>query len=357
MSAPTASAGQAQNRYSFGARCLHSAIGFAAFAGTCLCFHAILPEPDVPGISAKLRYFEAHRDEFDTVLIGTSRIQYHISPAIFDATTAALGMPTRTFNLGLAGMHPPESFLLVERFLALKPSKLKWVFLEFEDVQAGWDTEQLGTRRLVHWHNWRLTALAIRKAINRTGDDAWYRSMLRLCSTSVALHLKLFAQKLGNVGAVADLWDSFSRPRDAEAAAPELGPARDGYEPGKEAMSAGEAKVYSDRLARAVKAKERRLIDPYAEAEYRKIAGSLRELGAVPVFLLPPNVEQNPISFRDPPTSPGPIIGFNDAQKYPTFYDPAMRSNRSHLSREGAEIFSRMVAEEFVSVVRAGAVR
>lgn len=356
-SPPPVQAWPRRKHHSFRARFGYSALGFAAFVATCLCIHAVIPEPEIPGISAKLRYYNAHRDEFDTVLIGTSRIRYQISPQVLDTAATELGMPMHTFNLGVAGMHPPESFLFVERFLKMKPAKLKWVFLELEDVQASWDTERRGTRRLLYWHNWHLTSVAIRKAINRTGDRPWYSSILRLRSETVGLHLKLFAQNLANVGAVADLHDMFLPPADPEAAVPELGPARDGYEPGLEAMRGEDVKDYSAKLAQASEQNAPRFIDAYAEAEYRKLAQSIRQLGAIPVFLVPPSLEQNPICFREPPAPPGAIIAFNDVKKYSNLYDPAFRFDKGHLSREGAGIFSKLLAERFVGDVRARAIR
>ncbi len=342
---------------SFAERLRVTALGVAAFIATCLCIYALRPEPEITGVSSKLRYYAAHQDEFDTVFIGTSRIYYQVSPEIFDRAAAARGMPTRSFNLGVAGMHPPESFLLLERFLKLKPPKLKWVFLELEDVQAGWDPERRGTRRLVYWHNWRLTSLAIRKSINPAGDKPWYMVFFRCWSNTVALHLKLFLQNLANVGTISDLNDVFSPARDPDEAVHELGPRGDGYQAGHDAMPAEQVSDYTSKLARAVAESEPRPIDPYAEAEYRKVAQLVRAFGATPIFLVPPNLPQNPLRFREPPAVPGTIIAFNDVKMYPAFYDPAVRYDTGHLSWRGAETFSQAFAERFVSEVRAQEIR
>jgi len=56
------------------------ALGFVAFIGTCLLIDSLLPEPGITGVSSKLRYYEAHKDEFDAVFIGTSRIYHQVSP-------------------------------------------------------------------------------------------------------------------------------------------------------------------------------------------------------------------------------------------------------------------------------------
>jgi hypothetical protein len=332
----------------------HVALGIGAFVASCLAVHALMPEPEITGVSSKLRYYNAHKDEFDTVFIGTSRIYHQISPEIFDRTMAENGVPTRSFNLGVSGMHPPESFLLLERFLKLKPTKLKWVFIEFEEVQASWDPERRGTQRLFYWHNWRLTSMAVRKTIDPTGGDPWPKVLSRTWKARniVALHLKLFLQNLANVGGVSDLNDVFSVARHPDAITYELGPKHDGYRAAGEPMPAGQVRDYTSSFAKAMEQNQPQVIDPYAEAEYRNTAQVLRGLGATPVFLVPPSFSQNPLRFRDNAPPPGAIIAFNDARAHPEFYDPAVRFDKGHLSRAGAEMFSRTFAMEFAQRVR-----
>ena len=73
-------------------------IALAAFVATSAVIHSLLPPMTPKGVAAKLKYFCEHKDEFDTVIVGTSQLYYAVSPKIFDATTRENGMPTRTFN-------------------------------------------------------------------------------------------------------------------------------------------------------------------------------------------------------------------------------------------------------------------
>jgi hypothetical protein len=344
---------------SFATRFRNTAIAVIAFVATCAGIHALLPEPEITGVSSKLRYYEAHKDEFDVVFIGTSRVYHQIAPEIFDRTLSAEGMPVRSFNLGVSGMHPPESFLLIERFLTLRPTKLKWVFIEFEEVEARWDQERRGTQRLLYWHNWRLTSMAIRKAVNATGEEPPTR-VLGHCwkaRTIIALHLKLFVQNLANVGRSSDLNDLFSEDRDPNEEVHELGARRDGYRSAGEPMPAEKVVEYANALAATRKHVEPRVIDPYAEQEYREAAKAIRRFGAVPVFLLPPKLPQTPLHFRKSLPEPGEIMAFNDAAAYPQLYDPAVRFDPGHLSRAGAEEFTEIFAHTFAAEVRAGKLR
>jgi len=324
------------------------AIAALAFIATSALIHSLLP-PIIPkGVAAKLEFFAQHKDEFDTLLVGTSSIYYSVSPEIFDQATAASGRPTRTFNFGIDAMHPPENFYVLDQILKTKPRKLKWVFLEVADVQTKL-FQVLGTERAVYWHDWPRTKLALRKAFNPRGNATWYIAISRLwlARRDLAAHLKLFAQRFTNVGRGADLFSSRQNDRMLEAEI-ELGPKRDGYRLAGHAMSAEEAASFQTRLAQEiVEAKPKRL-DPYADEAYRDYARRIRALGADPLFLVPPLIFQSPVSFREPPPAPGPLLSFNNAASYPMLFDTQVRIDDSHLTREGAEEFTRLLAHDFV---------
>ena len=87
------------------------AIALVAFVATSLFLHALLPPPVPEGIAAKLEFFAQHKDEFDTLVVGTSRVYYSVSPEIFDKTTRENGLPTRTFNFGIRWNASAGKFL------------------------------------------------------------------------------------------------------------------------------------------------------------------------------------------------------------------------------------------------------
>ena len=74
-------------------------IGFSLlFVAVLVAGGAILyrvdPFREVSMVREKWDHWEKHKDEYDTVFIGTSRTYRGISPADFDEVTAAAGMPT-----------------------------------------------------------------------------------------------------------------------------------------------------------------------------------------------------------------------------------------------------------------------
>ena len=319
-------------------------VALAAFVATSALIHSLLPPLIPKGVAAKLEFFAQHKDEFDTLLVGTSTIYYSVSPEIFDRITRENGLPTRTFNFGIDAMHPPENFYVLDQILKTHPRNLKWVFLETANVETKLH-KVLGTERAVHWHDWPRTALALRKALDPRGDAKWYIKISRLwlARRDLAAHLTLFAQRFGNVGRATEFL--FPQDRKAEAAL-ELGPRRDGYRLAGQAMTPETAASFQERLAEEIAQARPKPLDAFADEAYRNYARRLREIGAAPVFVVPPLIFQSPISFRRSP--PGPLLSFNDAKAYPMLFDTKVRMDDAHLTREGAEEFTRLLAREFI---------
>ena len=88
------------------------------------------PFREVPGLREKWDFWRKHKDEFDTVFIGTSRTFRGINPARFDELTKAAGKPTHSFNFGVDAMLPPEDAYVADYILRDPPKNLRWVFLE-----------------------------------------------------------------------------------------------------------------------------------------------------------------------------------------------------------------------------------
>jgi hypothetical protein len=327
---------------------LSALIALAALVGTSAIIHSFLP-PIIPkGVAAKLEFFAQHKDEFDTLLVGTSSIYYSISPEIFDRTTRESGLPTRTFNFGIDAMHPPENFYVLDQILKTHPRNLKWVFVETANLETKLH-KVLGTERAVYWHDWARTVLILRKALNPRGDAKWYIKVSRLwvARRDLAAHLTLFAQRFANVGRATEFF--FPQNRKAEADL-ELGPRRDGYRLAGHAMTAEDAASFQKRLAEEIAQARPKPLDPYADGTYRSYATRLAEMGATPLFVVPPLIFQSPVSFRQSP--PGPLLSFNDARAYPMLFEAKVRIDDAHLTREGAEEFTRLLAHEFVRRVR-----
>jgi hypothetical protein len=332
-------------------RSAYGGIALVAFLATGALIHSLCP-PVIPrSVAAKLEFFAGHKDEFDTLFLGTSSIYYSVSPEIFDRTTRENGLPTRTFNFGIDAMHPPENFYVLEQILKTKPRNLRWVFLETANVEMKLH-KVLGTERAVYWHDWPRTGLTLRKALDPRGDAKWYIKISRLwlARRDLAAHLTLFAQRFANVGRAVELLSPRKGDLKFETEV-ELGPKRDGYRLAGVAMSPENAASFQKRLAQEIAEARPQPLDPYAEQAYRHFAGRIRGVGATPLFVVPPLIFQSPVTFRESP-APGPLLSFNDAQIYPMLFDTKVRIDDVHLTDEGAAEFTRLLAQEFVRQMR-----
>ena len=344
----------------------NSAIAATAFLITCIGLHAVLPFPEIDGgVSQKFRFFAAHKDEFDTLFIGSSRIYFQISPAIFDRVTRESGLPTHSFNFGIGGMYLPESAYLLEQILKLKPRNLRWVFIEYDEMQTKWSAENQTSRRALYWADWKRVSLLLRKLTDtgigplwlpsptklrdivlRQKDEKNTRSLLTFYATQVE-------RNYTNVARAADVLDYLLGRDTNERRASYLGVASDGYVTRPNRMSPSEAAAYERGLAAAVAQSSTRALSPYALEAYRQCAQEIRNIGATPIFLITPSTTQINIATEST-GMPGVVMAFNNPRTYPSLYRTSVRRDGQHLTKPGAEEFTRLVAANFVELARAG---
>jgi hypothetical protein len=222
--------------------------------------------------------------------------------------------------------------------------------LELGDIQMRWDNV-LGTERAVYWHDWPRTELILRKALDPRGNTPWFirATRLWLARRDFIANLALFGKQFANAGRAADFLPAARRERFADAES-ELGPNRDGYRLAGGPMSPERAALFQQRLAEEIAGANQKYLDPATELGYRRSAARIRAAGAVPTFVVMPIIFQTMSRFRQSP--PAPIIAFNDARKYPAFFDVRIRIDDGHLTVPGAEELTRVLAREFVRRAR-----
>jgi hypothetical protein len=338
-------------------RLINLGIGLGAFFLTCIGLRAVLPFPMIDGgVSQKLRFFAAHKDEFDTLFIGSSRVYFQISPAIFDRTMRESGNPTHSFNFGIGGMYLPESAYVLEQLLNTRPRNLKWIFIEYEELQTNWSPENQTSRRALYWADWKRTSLLLRKLTHAGTDAVWLPNVKKLCEANtykqVIFHTAQFEKNFTNVARAPDILNFLAR-RDVDRwDANYLGAVGDGYvsRPGR--MSASQAAAYESALDVAMRAKSTTVISGYTIEAYRQCAKKIRAIGATPIFLVPPSLKQLNVAYQGNAQLPGIVVAFNDPRAYPNLYASSARRDREHLTKSGAEEFTRIVALNFLQLVR-----
>ena len=195
------------------------------------------------------------------LFIGSSRIYFQISPAIFDRVTRESGLPTRSFNFGIGGMYLPESAYLLEQILNLKPRNLRWVFIEYDELQTRWSPENQTSRRALYWGDWKRVSLLLRKLTDSGTGRFGCRipqSFATLCcvkktrkirgSRLLTFYAGQVEKNYTNVARAVDVPDSFLNRDTKGRRASYLGAASDGYVIRPNQMSPGQAAVYERGL-------------------------------------------------------------------------------------------------------------
>jgi hypothetical protein len=337
---------------------LNAGIGALAFVLACAGLDALLSAPEIDRVVPNLAFFREHQDDFDTLFIGSSHVHHQIAPAIFDGTMRAAGHPTHALNLGQNGMVPPENFYVLEQILKTKPRNLKWVFVELGELETKPFLGNEQTSRVLYWHDWKRTALVLRAILGAAPEDGavavWrgigeivaFRPTMSERRNLLFFHSVLFAKNFANVGQRSDLarwvrglWKDEMRSKD-------IGPNGDGYTPINNEMTATEATNDQANLPSAGE-NEVRFVSAFAASAYLQLADDVRRSGAVPIFLVTPNVVQTRLGFRPESGVSATVMSFNNAKDYPELYRKEMRVDPDHLNAAGSEYFTRLLAEDF----------
>lgn len=316
----------------------------AFFCGSCalICaaiYHA-LPFPRPPGIYQKYLHFAEHRDEYDTLFVGSSRFYHHIIPRQFDATVAAAtGQQLRSFNFGYDAMWPPESYYMLRQILALRPTRLRWVFIDMMNVDPNLNEQYTGTMRMAYWHDWYHTRITVEQILQSTDP-------VRMRCDMLADHAALFAKQLLNFGRGAEWFTERLAWKTKDWSPPKEWRETDGYKAGPAEALAGEARNDYEQKLRSLKTDPPPAqLSPVLRRAMTDLIAEVQAAGAQPIFVLSPTVLVH--EFFSPPPPGAQFIAFNDPQKYPQLYDPEFRYDSGHFNPRGAALFTDLLAERF----------
>ncbi|MEY2504746.1 MAG: hypothetical protein QOG27_1026 [Verrucomicrobiota bacterium] len=323
-------------------------IALAGFCASALGLRLLLPAPQIDGISPKIQFIREHRDEIDTLFIGSSRVYHGVNPSVFDAITAGASVPTHSYNFGVDAMLPPETFYVADQILAARPRKLRWVFIELDDVQVTVSPEHARTQRALSWHDWPRTWIVVRKLLNLDAHDKWKQKRTRILQNrnALATHLGLLLKRFANNGRVFDLTHWY--PQEADASQLEYEPKGDGYAPTMVPMDGERRARYEAWVASDPASAKPREVDRYTDQLFRHYVEKFRSIGVTPIFFVTPGTTKFvPSKFIG--AQPAAVMAFNDARAFPSLYLASSRIDEAHLNAIGADEFTRLLALRFVS--------
>jgi hypothetical protein len=332
-------------------------IFFVALGVTARLLNDVKLFDEVPSLRDKWAHYEKHKDEYDTLFIGTSRTYRGIMPALFDRLTGEAGVPTHSFNFGIDGMFPPEDGYVAERILSNPPKNLRWVFLEigtFVDDFQGRDPDNV---RIVHWHDLSRTVLVSRAVLWPRGKSVKWQNWLRPndqrppVATVLATHWRLFFVKTLNLGRGSEFAIDYALKRQGKGEA--VGPGGDGFSPmpEKAVLRGEELEKYKEDLARRLETPARIIpMNRYGEEALAGLVHQVQRLGAKPVAFLAPTTGAR----REHPASEVgvPMFDFCLPKDFPDLFDPEVRSDSAHVNPKGAEAFTRRFVAKFIELSR-----
>lgn len=318
---------------------------FTAFAGgfalAALLFDDLLPLPEVPQVSEGLAWLDQHREECDTVFIGSSRIRWQLDPQLFDRIMREDGHPVCSYNFGVEAAWIPELSFLLDQLLRLHLPKLRFVVIDLNPLWRG-SAPLLpeDSLRSVYWHDWRHTLVACETAFRPALGQKLSRAAVRglVCSNSKAMLIHYSHCGRGELSA----WLAKAPPARVSVRLDARG-----YFPLAEKMSAEEAARHQALLATMITREPlNTLRDPVLERELAALSAKIEAAGAVAIFLRMPFVAETRLPSPLPNASGWPLtLSFDDPRQYPALYDAARRHDIYHLNTSGAEDFTSIVAK------------
>lgn len=320
----------------------------------CVAIGAALPFPEIPLVTAKIEFFRQHANEYDTLFLGSSRIYHQIIPSLFDQLTAERGLKTKSFNAAIDGMRPPELNYYIDQLLAAHPQHLRYIFIENGGVRVPLDPEKGVTIRDVYWHDFKRMCLIIRATAAQMHPPK-KRLRQRLATlaeplSEIADHAALFVRNFVNLGRAGAFMEPLLPHSEFDTHGPALGPNRDGYRNTgrEEKILPQNLKVLEEGLAaRQTKPFTIDYGDPESQRAFESLLATFEKRGVTTVQVIPPTTGSRKFHLKSEATSGRIVLDYSNLDKYPDLFDPKYRIDTDHLNHEGAQIFTRIVVEEF----------
>jgi len=333
-------------------------LGFVALAVACAPLDSY---SDIRIVGPKLAHIRSHPNDYDLIFFGSSYVHREFAPAVFDATLAERGYAMRSFNFGIPGMDPPETYFLAEATLDRAEPRLKAVLIELDYYRTGVRERNLHTRRNEYWHDAAFTTQALRATMTDS-------TPLGFRVKTAGRHVDAFVRNLLHAGrGKAYLLDAAGDLPDQSNWRAGLGPSGDGFtalddrtttraELRGELFADFEADAFGERVESlksgvAREGDTRRLTAAAIEA-LESIVRRVRSAGARPILVVPPCLDARAelIEYAREHVD-ADVVAFNDPVRFPALYDPSNRFDTGHLNHAGAIVFSRLLAEALAPIL------
>lgn len=311
-----------------------------------------------PVITAKYNYFLKHKDKYNTIFFGSSRMYRGFSPSIFDDEMRKRGFKSRSFNFGAPSLVPPESYLYIKKILDSNPKNLKIIVIELHTLKTIIESNQIHVPRYIYWHNLKNTAFVISALIE---SNVTFKEK----AVNIKTHLMQFAKNMVNLGKGLMFLKAIARGKmQSEGNLAKLGPELDGFYPrdadddaqvvkvGKMFQHGREAyeKIISE-LTTSIKNNtyDKKMLSTAGEMALSDILEKIRDNNIEPIIVLLPTVRKYMYGLMNygKDKSGVRILKFHNPVNSPEIYKYENHWDNDHLNLNGAEIYSAILAKDF----------
>ena len=306
--------------------------------------------PDKGEVDAKLAAFNSSDKAQNLLIFGSSHIDYGLNPLVLDETLAANNVKSKSFNLACEGMTVSERRFLLSRALELSAVKPCYVLVEFE-LRATPLVSNLTASRTRYFSSLKYAPAAFNTKFY--SERPFKQRVLPSGVIAIAAVLNQL-----NLGVLADI----AFPNVNLNSSDKLRTCADfssvGWKDGKSRYGNRNLPLISKhiKIANSSTSSPRRL----TESEYFTIANDLRlitQAGCIPVVVFPPSCSgidedhsiRNAILTKNPEVI---ILDFTvGSEGWPSFTSSDMWFDTSHLSADGATVFSELVGSRLSSII------
>lgn len=296
-------------------------------------------------LDKKLVYLEEHAEQYNTLFLGSSRVNNQVNPIIFDKTSG-----TKSFNMGIGGCNGIETMKLVEYLLNHSDRyDIKDIIVEFPNSQLPKSDNSTSVRG---------NYFADRQSINQSIQSASKGTSTVKKYINHSMYYKALLNKSLGLGYLnSKIKSYFTLPYEIknnmiEGHFPLIGKATNAK--AKIVGNRSVDKTYLDDLKKkTVKVYQKKSYPNTKKAwatrliEIEKLAKSL-DIGIT--YILYPKVESNYYFNALGILKANPKLKFIDLARpgeNPKFYDLEYSYDKAHLNSEGAEILTKKMAKLF----------
>lgn len=303
-------------------------------------------------LDSKYAYLLDKNNDFNTLFIGSSRINRGVNPAIIDSALAEYGV--KSYNFGSPSTTNPETYFITEQILKTEQLNLKYLFVELTPLNSIKVTNfKYYQSRYYYWLNLKYFWFIFKYLINSnyTSNERFeigtsYFSSFIMKNINFLHYLKLFDSSNKN-----KLQNFFFKKNNGFYSLDEDFPPTSNYAKRNENFKSDTSGF--NRMTRQVQKefRNKKDFDSFNQYHYQKLINLInlaKTKNIHLIYLLPPRsrsyVEELALINRIPSAH---LIEIANPFKYPELYQSKYAFDKNHFNKEGADIFTSNIASEF----------